>query len=89
MKTTHEVKEARSKQNVTFPDAGLDGQPSVCGSSEVLVVGQECLTTVDRYRTFVACVASDRRMRVFLSFGETWETAWPVAWESAGSPGRR
>ena len=52
-----------------------------------IVLGAECLTTIDHdnmdgRKIFVTCDASDRRTGACLSFGETWETAWPVAWDS-------
>ena len=53
-----------------------------------IVLSRECLTTIDHdnmdgRKIFVTCDASDRRTGACLSFGETWETARPVAWESA------
>ena len=52
-----------------------------------LVLSRECLTTIDHdrmgdRRIFVTCDASDLRTGACLSFGETWETARPVAWDS-------
>jgi len=38
---------------------------------------------MDGRRIFVTCDASERRTGACLSFGETWETARPVAWDSA------
>ena len=57
-------------------------------SIKEIVLGSECLTTIDHERMegrriFVTCDASDRRTGACLSFGETWETARPVAWDSA------
>ena len=52
-----------------------------------LVLGRECLTTIDHdqmgdRKIFVTCDASDLQTGACLSFGETWETARPVAWDS-------
>ena len=55
---------------------------------KVLVTGRECLTTIDHSNPnknviFVTCDASDVGTGAVLSFGPTWETARPVAFESA------
>ena len=52
-----------------------------------LVVGRGCLTTIDfslmpEYKIFVTTDASDLGTGAVLSFGKTWETARPVAFES-------
>ena len=52
-----------------------------------IVLSRECLTTIDHdnmdgRQIFVTCDASDRRTGACLSFGKTWETARPVAWDS-------
>ena len=52
-----------------------------------IVLGTDCLTTIDHdnmdgRRIFVTCNASERRTGACLSFGKTWETARPVAWDS-------
>ena len=52
-----------------------------------LVVSAECLTTIDHdcpgdNKIFVTCDASDWRIGATLSFGPTWETARPVAFDS-------
>jgi hypothetical protein len=52
-----------------------------------IVLGRECLTTIDHdnmdgRKIFVTCDASDRRTGACLSFGKTWESARPVAWDS-------
>ena len=51
-----------------------------------LVTGTECLTVIDYEDTtkkiFVTTDASDRRTGAVLSFGDTWETARPVAYDS-------
>lgn len=53
---------------------------------KTLVVGRDCLTTIDHKDTsktiFVTTDASDFRSGGVLSFGQSWETAWPVAFES-------
>ena len=50
------------------------------------MTGTECLTVIDYEDTskkiFVTTDASDRRTGAVLSFGETWETAHPVAYDS-------
>ena len=51
------------------------------------VVSRECLTTIDftlmpEHRIFVTTDASDYQSGVVLSFGESWETAHPVAFDS-------
>ena len=52
-----------------------------------LVASRECLTTIDLnkmpdHKIFVTTDASDIRSGAVLSFGETWETARPVAFDS-------
>jgi hypothetical protein len=52
-----------------------------------LVVSRECLTVIDHSepgdnKVFVTCDASDWRTGATLSFGPTWETARPVAFDS-------
>lgn len=52
-----------------------------------IVLSTECLTTIDHVnpgnnKIFVTCDASIRRTGAVLSFGETWETARPVAYDS-------
>ena len=54
---------------------------------KALVVSRDCLTTIDHHnpgdnKIFVTCDASQRRTGAILSFGPTWETAIPVAFES-------
>ena len=55
-------------------------------SIKALVTGTECLTVIDyedkTKKIFVTTDASDRRTGAVLSFGETWETARPVAYDS-------
>jgi hypothetical protein len=51
------------------------------------VISQECLTTIDftlmpGYRVFMMTDASDYQLGAVLSFGESWETARLVAFES-------
>lgn len=55
---------------------------------KTLVTSPECLTTIDHdnpgnNKIFLTCDASDYRMGAVLSWGETWETARPVAFDSA------
>ena len=54
---------------------------------KAIVTGRECLTTIDfakmpAYKIFVTTDASDKRSGGVLSFGPTWETARPVAFDS-------
>jgi hypothetical protein len=53
---------------------------------KALVTGTECLTVIDyedtTKRIFVTTDASERRTGAVLSFGETWDTARPVAYDS-------
>ncbi|KAF7339146.1 Reverse transcriptase-RNase H-integrase [Mycena venus] len=52
-----------------------------------IVLGADCLTTIDHEnpgdnKIFVTCDASDRRSGAVLSWGPTWESARPVAFDS-------
>ena len=52
-----------------------------------LVLGRDCLTTIDHQnpginKIYVTCDASKKRTGAVLSFGPTWETARPVAFDS-------
>ena len=51
-----------------------------------LVTGTDCLTVIDyndpTKKIFLTTDASDRRTGAILSFGDTWETARPVAYDS-------
>jgi hypothetical protein len=52
-----------------------------------LVIGRECLTTINHdspgdSKIFVTCDASDWHTGGILSFGPTWETTRPVAFDS-------
>jgi len=54
---------------------------------KALVVSADCLTVIDHEnprdnKIFVTCDASDWRTGAVLSFGPTWETARPVAFDS-------
>ena len=54
---------------------------------KAIVTSCECLTTIDftkmpDYKIFVTTDASDRRSGAVLSFGHTWESARPVAFDS-------
>jgi RNase H-like domain found in reverse transcriptase len=54
---------------------------------KVLVVSRECLTTIDLklmpdYKIFVTTDASNKSSGAVLSFGKTWKSACPVAFES-------
>lgn len=64
-----------------------DQHQTVFQNIKDIILSAECLTTIDHenmgnQRIFVTCDASDRRTGACLSFGETWETARPVAWDS-------
>ena len=53
-----------------------------------LVCSADCLTVIDHMapqdnKMFLTCDASDWRTGAVLSFGLTWEDAWPVAYDSA------
>jgi hypothetical protein len=54
---------------------------------KVLVVSRECLTTISHdnmgeNKIFITCDASDWRTGATLSYGPSWETARPVAFDS-------
>lgn len=54
---------------------------------KALVVSADCLTTIDHEnpgenKIFVTCDASDWRTGATLSFGRTWESAHPMAFDS-------
>jgi len=55
-------------------------------SIKKLVTSTECLTTIDyddpKKKIFLTTDASNRRTGAVLSFGESWETARPVAYDS-------
>lgn len=60
---------------------------SVFDRIKTLVVGTNCLMTINHNdmgcnRVFMTCDASDWCTGAVLSFGKTWETAWPVAFDS-------
>ena len=57
-------------------------------SIKTLVCSAECLTVIDHAnpgdkKIYLTCDASDWRTGATLSFGSTWETARPVAFDSA------
>ncbi|EDR02339.1 reverse transcriptase-RNase H-integrase [Laccaria bicolor S238N-H82] len=59
---------------------------------KAIVTGRECLTTIDfnkmpENKIFVTTDASDKRSGSVLSFGPTWETARPVAFDSMSFKG--
>ena len=52
-----------------------------------LILGADCLTMIDHdnpgtKKNWVTCDVSQWRMGACLSFGETWESMWPVTFES-------
>ena len=76
------TKEAQNE----WPGWGLQHHRAFQNIKDV-VLSSECLTTIDHEnmggrKIFITCDASDRRTGACLSFGETWETARPVAWDS-------
>ena len=69
-----------------FP-AWTDTYQKAFDSIKQIIVGRECLTTIDltklpEYKIFVTTDASDRRSGAILSFGKTWSSAWPVTFDS-------
>jgi len=69
-----------------FPPWTADHQVAF-ESIKALVVSADCLTVIDHdnpcdNKIFVTCDASDWRTGAVLSFGPTWETARPVAYDS-------
>ena len=57
-------------------------------SIKTLVCSAECLTVIDHVnpgdkKIYLTCDASNWRTGATLSFGSTWETAWPIAFNSA------
>jgi len=72
--------------DASFPTWTADHEAAFLGIKS-LVLSADCLTTIDHVNPgpnhiFVTCDASDWRTGAVLSFGETWETARPVAYES-------
>ena len=69
----------------SFP-AWTDDHQKAFVAIKKLVTGTECLTVIDyddpKWKIFVTTDASNRRTGAVLSFGETWETARPVAYDS-------
>jgi len=69
-----------------FPDWTDTHQVAFDGIKK-LVVSRDCLTTIDlallpEYKIYVTTDASDLGSGAVLSFGKTWESARPVAFES-------
>jgi hypothetical protein len=76
----------RKECNTVFP-AWTSEHHQAFESIKALVVSRDCLTTIDHHnpgsnKIFVTCDASQQRTGAVLSFGPTWETARPVAFES-------
>jgi hypothetical protein len=68
-----------------FPD-WLPPHQRAFNAIKALVVSRECLTVIDHTapgdnRIFVTCDASDLRTDAVLSWGPTWETTRPVAFD--------
>ena len=77
--------------NSLFP-AWTRTHQDVFDEVKCLVLSRECLTTIDHTnpgdnKIFVTCDASKRRIGSVLSFGPSWETARPVAFESHAMQG--
>jgi len=56
-------------------------------ATKSIVVGRECLTTIEltklpKYKIFVTTDTSDKRSGAVLSFGKTWVSARPIAFDS-------
>jgi RNase P subunit RPR2 len=76
----------KKKCNTAFPQWSMKHQYAF-KCIKALVVGRDCLTTINHEKPgdnkiFVTCDASKRRTGAVLSFGPTWKTARPVAFES-------
>ncbi|RDB23809.1 Retrovirus-related Pol polyprotein from transposon 17.6 [Hypsizygus marmoreus] len=76
----------KKEYNKSFPP-WLPSHQNAFDTIKALVVRHDCLTTIDHANPgsneiFVTCNASKRWTGAILSFGETWETARPVAFES-------
>jgi hypothetical protein len=72
--------------NTEFP-AWTDCHQKVFDAIKALVVSRDCLTVIDhdepgKNKIFVTTDASDLRTGGVLSWGETWESARPVAYDS-------
>ncbi|RXW11428.1 hypothetical protein EST38_g14427, partial [Candolleomyces aberdarensis] len=70
-----------------FPEWTAEHQRAFDGIKE-LVVSAECLTTIDHEnpgvnKIYLTTDASNTRLGAILSFGPTWESARPVAFDSA------
>jgi hypothetical protein len=69
----------------SFPEWTADHQLAF-NCIKALMVSHECLTVINHEKpgnkVFVTCNASDWQTGATLSFGETWETAQPVAFDS-------
>jgi hypothetical protein len=69
-----------------FPEWNTEHQ-FVFNQIKAIVTSTDCLTTMDHEnmgenRIFVTADASNKRSGAVLSYGPTWETAWPVAFDS-------
>lgn len=76
------MKEAKKK----FP-AWTNRYQTAFDAIKSIVVSRECLTTIDlsllpEYKIFVTTDASDKRSGAVLSFGKSWSSARPVAFDS-------
>jgi hypothetical protein len=75
------MKDAQKK----FPEWTIAHQ-NAFDSIKHLIISRECLTTIDHMslgenKIFVTCDTSDWHTSGILSFGPTWETAHPVAFD--------
>ena len=79
--------------NSVFPVWTIAHQNAFDGIKK-LVLSHECLTTIDHTnpgdnKIFITCDTSKYRIESVLSFGPTWETAPPVAFESCTMQGAK
>ncbi|GLB40626.1 putative retrotransposable element tf2 155 kda protein type 1-like [Lyophyllum shimeji] len=76
----------RKECNKDFP-AWTEEHQLAFDAIKELIIGSDCLTTIDhvnlgKNKIFLTCDASKRRTGGVFTFGETWETAWPVTFDS-------
>jgi hypothetical protein len=75
------------KEAKNFFPPWTDAHQAAFQAIKDLVMSCECLTVIDHdnlgeNNIYVTCDASDWRTGTTLSFGKTWESAWPVAFDS-------
>lgn len=83
--TSHLTPLTNKECDKVFP-AWTDDHQHAFQAIKDIVISRDCLTTIDyadpTKKIFLTTDASDRRTGAVLSFGETWETARPVAFDS-------